>query len=165
MSTGAKWPPGSFKQSAPRGKNPEGKSMKIDLPSIEDQQEFIFQQATIEAIAQLKNNLLAPRFPAQDLVDESLFSHAHLLRENEGWEAPDPEIVKAYFRHFQNHFSEYGTDSKLAVLLGITGASNDRRIRAFKDGSKKTPYGIWRRFLVLTGRVPQEIIPVLGIMR
>lgn len=139
--------------------------MKIDLPSIEDQQELIFQEATKEAISQLEANLNAPRYPAQDLVDESLHSRTHLLRENEGWEAPEPEIVKAYFRHFQNHFTEYNTDVKLAILLGMVGGGNDRRIRAFKDGSKKTPYGVWRRFLVLTGRVPQEVIPVLGIMR
>lgn len=139
--------------------------MKIDLPSIEDQQELIFQEATKEAISQLEANLNAPRYPVQDLVDESLYPRTHLLRENEGWEAPAPEIVKAYFRHFQNHFSEYNTDVKLAVLLGMVGGGNDRRIRAFKDGSKKTPYGVWRRFLVLTGRVPQEVIPVLGIMR
>lgn len=139
--------------------------MKIDLPSIEDQQELIFQEATKEAISQLEANLNAPRYPVQDLVDENLYPRTHLLRENEGWEAPAPEIVKAYFRHFQNHFTEYSTDGKLAVLLGMVGGGNDRRIRAFKDGSKKTPYGVWRRFLVLTGRVPQEIIRVLGIMR
>ena len=139
--------------------------MKIDLPSIEDQQELIFQEATKEAISQLEANLSAPRYPAQNLVDESLYPRTHLLRENEGWEAPAPEVVKAYFRHFQNHFPEYRTDVKLAVLLGMVGGGNDRRIRAFKDGSKKPPYGIWRRFLVLTGRVPQEVIPVLGIMR
>ena len=139
--------------------------MKIDLPNIQDQQRFIYEEATKEAIAQLKANLMAPEYPAQDLVDESLYSRAHLLRESEGWEAPAPEIVKAYFRHFQNYFSDYGTDAKLAVLLGITGGGNDRRIRAFKDVSKKTPYGIWRRFLVQTGRVPQEIIPVMGFMR
>lgn len=139
--------------------------MKIDLPSIKDQQDFIFQQAIADAIVQLKNNLTVPRYPSQDLVDETLYPRTHLLRETEGWEAPAPEIVKAQFRHFQNIFSEYGTDAKLAALLGVTGHGNDRRIRAFKDGSKKTPYGVWRRFLVLTGQVPQDIIPVLGIFR
>ena len=139
--------------------------MKIDLPSIEDQQELIFKEAIREAISQLEKNLKEPRYPAQDLLDEIIFPRTHLLRENEGWEAPHPEIVKAYFRHFQNLFSEYSTDAKLAVLLGMMGGGNDRRIRAFKDGSKKTPYGVWRRFLVLTGRVPQDIIPVLGILR
>ncbi|MDU8540426.1 hypothetical protein [Pseudomonas syringae] len=139
--------------------------MKIELPSIEDQQEVIFREATREAIRQLEANLCAPRYPKQDLVDEIIFPREHLLRENEGWESPHPEIVKAYFRHFQNHFSEYNTDAKLAVLLGMVGGGNDRRIRAFKDGSKKTPYGVWRRFLILTGRVPQEIVPVMAIMR
>lgn len=101
---------------------PQGHPMKIDLPSIEDQQELIFQEATKEAISQLEANLSAPRYPAQDLVDESLYPRTHLLRENQGWEAPAPEIVKAYFRHFQNHFSAYGTDVKLAVLLGMVEA-------------------------------------------
>ena len=68
--------------------------MKIDLPNIQDQQRFIYEEATKEAIAQLKANLMAPEYPAQDLVDESLYSRAHLLRESEGWVAPDPEIVK-----------------------------------------------------------------------
>lgn len=139
--------------------------MKIELPPIPDQQDFIYKQGILESIALLEKNLTAARFPVQDLIDESEYSRNHLLRENEGWQAPAPELVKAYFRHFQNTFPEYGTDAKLAALLGIQGSGSDRRIRAFKDGSKKTPYGIWRRFLVLTGRVSQEIIPVLGILR
>lgn len=139
--------------------------MKIEIPPIPDQQDFIFKQGIAEGIALLEKNLTAARFPVQDLIDESEYSRNHLLRENEGWQPPAPELVKAYFRHFQNTFPEYGTDAKLAALLGIQGGGSDRRIRAFKDGSKKTPYGIWRRFLVLSGRVPQEIIPVLGILR
>lgn len=138
--------------------------MKIDLPSIQDQHRMIFEEATREAIAQLQANLEAPRLAAQGLVDESLYARTHLLREHEGWEAPDPAIVKAYFRHFQDSFQEYGTDAKLAQLLGLTSAGADRRIRAFKDGSKKPPYGVWRRFLVMTGRAPQEIIRVLGFL-
>lgn len=138
--------------------------MKIDLPSIQDQHRLIFEEATREAVAQLQANLGAPRLPAQDLVDESLYSRAHLLREHEGWEAPDPVVVKAYFRHFQDSFPEYGTDAKLAQLLGLNSAGADRRIRAFKDGSKKPPYGVWRRFLVMTGRAPQEVIRVLGFL-
>ncbi|RMN13942.1 hypothetical protein [Pseudomonas syringae group genomosp. 3] len=139
--------------------------MKIVIPSIEEQQEVIFQQGIKDGIKQLEMNLRAKRYSAQTQIDESVYRREHLLRENEGWQAPEPELVKAYFRHFQDLFPDYGTDAKLATLLGIHGGGNDRRIRAFKDGSKKTPYGIWRRFLVLTGEVPQEIIPVLGILR
>ncbi|MCF5395315.1 hypothetical protein GIV96_25495 [Pseudomonas syringae] len=139
--------------------------MKIVIPSIEEQQEMVFQQGIKDGIKQLEKNLRAKRYSAQIQIDESLYRRDHLLRENEGWQAPEPELVKAYFRHFQDLFPDYGTDAKLASLLGIHGVGNDRRIRAFKDGSKKTPYGIWRRFLVLTGEVPQEIIPVLGILR
>ena len=138
--------------------------MKIDLPSLPDQHRIVFEEATREAIAQLQANLKAPKITAQGLIDESLYARTHLLREHEGWEAPDPAIVKAYFRHFQDSFPEYGTDAKLAPLLGLASAGADRRVRAFKDGSKKTPYGVWRRFLVLTGRAPQEIIPVLGFL-
>lgn len=138
--------------------------MKIDLPSIQDQHRMIAEEATREAVAQLQANQDAPMYPKQDLVDETLYSRAHLLREHEGWEAPDPAIVKAYFRHFQDLFPAYGTDAKLAQLLGLTSAGADRRIRAFKDGSKKPPYGVWRRFLVMTGRAPQEIIRVLGFL-
>ncbi|MGN9404640.1 hypothetical protein ACTMQQ_28345 [Pseudomonas syringae pv. aptata] len=139
--------------------------MKIVIPSIEDQQEIIFQQGIKDGIKQLEINLRAKRYSPQIQIDDSIYRRDHLLRENEGWQAPEPELVKAYFRHFQDLFPDYGTDAKLAMLLGINGSGNDRRIRAFKDGSKKTPYGIWRRFLVLTGRVPQDIIPVLGILR
>lgn len=135
--------------------------MKIDLPDIATQQMAIFESGTLEAIAQLKANLKAPRIPSQTFVDENKYPRNHLLREHEGWEAPHKYIVDAYFRQFQQHFPEYGTDKKLAGLLGL---SSDRRVRTFKEGSVKVPYGVWRHFLVLTGRVPQEAIPVMAFM-
>lgn len=135
--------------------------MNIDLPSISDQQAFIFEAATKAGVAQLQQNLKAPRLPGQTEVDESQYSRTHLLKELEGWEPPHRDLIGAYFRNFQAHFPEYNTDAKLARLLGL---SSDRRVRAFKDGSKAPPYGVWRRFLVLTGRVPQEIIPVLAFL-
>lgn len=135
--------------------------MKIELPGIEEQQALIFREATKEGIARLKKNLDAPRFSPQSEIDESLFPRTHLLRHREGWEAPQPEIVRAYFRHFQENFAAYNTDAKLAGLLEL---STDRRVRAFKEGSKTVPYEVWRSFLVITGRVPQDILPVLGFM-
>lgn len=135
--------------------------IEIPLPSIEDQQKLIFEAATMAAIDQLKANLGAPRYPGQTEIDENAHGRTHLLREHEGWEAPSPDLVGAYFRHFQSHFPEYGTDGKLATLLGV---SSDRRVRDYKQGARKVPYGVWRRFLVLTGRAPQDIIPVLAFM-
>ncbi|MGE6473217.1 hypothetical protein [Serratia proteamaculans] len=135
--------------------------MKIDLPDIASQQRAVFESGTRYAIEQLQKNLNAPRLPAQSIVDENLYPRTHLVREREGWEAPHKDIVDAYFRHFQEHFPEYKTDRKLAELLGL---SSDRRVRTFKDGSVKVPYGVWRHFLVLTGRVPQEAIPVMAFM-
>lgn len=135
--------------------------MKIELPSIADQQRVILEQATEAAIAQLKENLNAPRIAGQTEVNEDNYPRTHLLREYEGWEAPHPDIVGAYFRHFQQHFPDYKTDKKLAALLGL---SSDRRVREFKEGGRKVPYGVWRSFLVMTGRAPQDVLPVLAVM-
>lgn len=135
--------------------------MKINLPSLSEQQKLIFEESTKEAISILKENLKAPVFPGQDDIDESIYPNAHLLREREGWESPDPDIVGAYFRYFQAHFKDYDTDKKLADMLGI---SSDRRIREFKSGTRGVPYGIWRKFLVMTGRAPQDVIKVLAYM-
>ncbi|MBY0445514.1 MAG: hypothetical protein K2Q15_09945 [Burkholderiales bacterium] len=136
--------------------------MQINLPSIADQQAFIFKAATQEGITTLQNNLNAPTLPGQTAVDENAYPRSHLLREAEGWEAPHPEIIKAYFKNFQEHFPEYGSDKKLASLLIL---SSDRRVREYKEGARTIPYGVWRRFLVLTGKAPQEIIPVLAFIR
>ncbi|WP_150573853.1 hypothetical protein [Pseudomonas fluorescens] len=135
--------------------------MRIELPSIQQQQMLIFSEAAKQGVAQLQANLNAPRLSPQDRVDESLYPRTHLLRQREGWQPPDPAIVRAYFLHFQASFELYNTDAKLAVLLGL---SRNRRIRAFKEGSTPVPYGVWRHFLILTGRVPQDIIPVLAFM-
>lgn len=135
--------------------------MKIELPNISEQQRVVFEESTKEAIRTLKSNLNAPVFPPQNEVDESQYPRTHLLRESEGWEKPDPNIIGAYFRHFQAHFPLYNTDAKLAVLLGL---SSDRRVREYKKGSRSIPYGIWRKFLIITGRAPQDVVTVLGFM-
>ncbi len=135
--------------------------MKIDLLSLADQQRFVIEQGNLAAIKQLEKNAQAPEIDSVLEVDESQLSSAHLLRENQGWIAPDPDLVAAYFRHFQAHFPVYGTDKKLAGLLGL---SSDRRVRDFKSGARKVPYDLWRRFLVMTGRVDQEVIEVLCVV-
>lgn len=135
--------------------------MVIELPDIATQQAMIFEEGTKAAIVQLQANLQAPRVSPQTEIDESHYPRTHLLREREGWEPPHQDIIGAYFRHFQSHFKEYGTDAKLADLLGL---STNRRVRAFKEGSTPVPYGVWRHFLVMTGRVPQDVIPVLAFM-
>jgi len=42
--------------------------------------------------------------------------------------------------------------------------TSDRRVREFKNGARKVPYGIWRKFLVITGHVPQDVLTVLGYL-
>ena len=135
--------------------------MKLSIPGIEQQKLIVFEESTKEAIAQLKKNLKVEHYPSQTEVDESLFSNTHLLREREGWEAPHQDIVGAYFRHFQELFPDYKTDKKLSELLGL---SSDRRIREFKQGNRKVPFNVWRHFLILTGRAPQDAIKVLGFL-
>jgi len=135
--------------------------MKIELPSITQQQKTIFEENTKAAIDQLKKNLKAPVIPGQTEIDESQYPRTHLLREHEGWEPPHQDIIGAYFRHFQQHFPDYNTDGKLAALLGLT---SDRRVREYKSAARTIPYGVWRHFLVLTGRAQQEIIEVKAFM-
>jgi hypothetical protein len=131
------------------------------LPDIAKQQSIIFEQSTLEAIEQLNENLKAKAIPGQTEINEGDYSNEHLLEKDKGWLAPDADVVGAYFRHFQKHFTDYDTDKKLAYLLGL---SSDRRVREFKQGTRKVPYDVWRKFLVITGRAPQEIIKVLAFV-
>ncbi|MCE2597174.1 hypothetical protein K6Y31_20580 [Motilimonas cestriensis] len=135
--------------------------MKVPMPNMREQLRVIHERATQAAIEQLNANLNAPVLPGLTDLNEADYSRAHLLMQGQGWQAPDADIVAAYFRHFQSHFSEYNTDKKLSVLLGL---SSDRRVREFKSGAKKVPYDVWRKFLILTGRAPQDVIPVLAFM-
>ncbi|GAB6264290.1 hypothetical protein [Photobacterium sp. R1] len=123
------------------------------------QQHWIAQQ-TQAAIEQISKNGEAPVIPPQTEIDETKYSGTHLL-EQPHYEPPHPELVTAYFKHFQAHFLAYNTDAKLASLLG---ESSNRRIRGFKKGDIKVPFQVWRRFLIMTGRVPQNIISVLAYM-
>lgn len=134
--------------------------MKIELPGMKDQQKLVLEQSTKEAIKILKENLNAPHMTTALEIDESEYSNNHLLEKGKGWEAPHPDIVRAYFNQFQSAFEEYNTDKKLALMLGL---SSDRRIRAFKKGAEKAPYGLWLQFLITTGRAPQQPIKVLAI--
>jgi hypothetical protein len=136
--------------------------IQIELPSIEQQQRFIFEAATKAAMQQLEQNLKAPIIKDLEL-DESLYSRDHLLTE-ERWQAPHPDIVRAYLEQFQRH-TEHKTDKALAAWLGLKGTNAERRLRAYKTGSEVPPFGIWRKLLVATGRVPQEIMSVVAFMR
>lgn len=150
-----------MKQGGREAPTQNGWIMKIDSLGITNSQACIFEHATKQAIAQLQANLQAPRLAPQANVDEDAYPRTHLLREHEGWDPPHPDIVGAYFRHFQTNFQKYNCDGKLAMLLGL---SSDRRISEFKQGIRVVPYGVWRRFLVMTGRTPQDVLPVLAYM-
>ena len=135
--------------------------MDIKLPSIKDQQEYVIREGNKRAIEQLKKNEKAQEISPVTEINESEYCNSHLLLKEQGWKAPEADLVAAYFRHFREYFPEYNTDKRLAILLGL---SSDRRVREFKSGSMKVPYEIWRKFLVMTGRVPQEIIEVIAIV-
>jgi hypothetical protein len=141
--------------------------MEIELPNLEEQKQFVFEQQTNESINRLLENLKAPRVASKPDINESLYPNTHLLALDDGWETPSPEIVRAYFDHFQAIFPEYDTDRKLSTLLGLSGQAGHARIREYKkvNGKKTIPYGIWRKFLVITGRVPQTIEPVFTFFK
>ena len=138
-------------------------NISIALPSTNEQRLILLQQGADEGCKQLRANLDAPRYPVAPDIDAATYGDKHLRTLDEGWEPPDAALIFAWFAQFQSCFPQYASENKLAVLLGLSGANGGRRIRAYTSGDDKIPYGLWRRFLVLTGRVSQEIIPVLGI--
>ncbi|EAX8573861.1 hypothetical protein FD492_22295 [Salmonella enterica subsp. enterica serovar Newport] len=135
--------------------------IKIDIPNLKTQKDIVRKEAVRQACAQLKNNLQAKHIPGPTGFNYRQFDLAHLKIENEGWTPPATEVVNAWFEHFKTSFPEYKSDKKLGILLGLTG-NTDRRIRSFRNGERPVPYGVWRRFLIITGRVSQEIIPVIA---
>lgn len=138
--------------------------IEIDLPDMGSQKEFVRRENVHRAVAELEKGLNAPRMRGPESFNYRDYSTRHLLTEAEGWEPPVHEVVNAWFEHFKSNFPEYSSDKKLGQLLGLAGSNVDRQMRKFRFGERRVPYGIWRRFLVITGRVSQEIIPVLVII-
>lgn len=139
------------------------KEISISLPSLSDQRFSILQNATEKAIADLRRNLFAERFPRADGVNYSSIDERVFLTQEQGWVPPSPELINAWFEQVKELFDDYSSDAKLGTLLGLNGKHPDRRIRAYRKGDEEIPYGIWRNFLELTGRVVPDIRPVLGI--
>jgi hypothetical protein len=139
------------------------KEISITLPSMDVQRLMILEMDTEKAISTLKSNLLGQRFPKADGVDYAALDERIFLTQDQGWVAPPPNLVDAWFNQVKELFTEYHSDRKLGNLLGLHGDSADRRIRAYRKGSEAVPYGIWRNFLEITGRVIPEIKPVLGL--
>lgn len=138
-------------------------TITIELPDTNEQRLILLRDGVERGCKALLNNLNAPHYGSVPDFNAAIYGEKHLLRENEGWQAPAPELIRAWFGQFQTVFTEYDSEDKLAALFGLHGKQGGRRIRAFKSGEMPIPYGIWRHFLVLTGRASQEIIPVLGI--
>ncbi|EBP7231750.1 hypothetical protein ACV75_16870 [Salmonella enterica] len=139
------------------------KEISITLPSMDAQRLMILEIETEKAITTLKSNLLEQKFPKADGVDYAELDERIFLTQDQGWVAPSSDLVDAWFNQVKKLFSEYSSDRKLGNLLGLQGESADRRIRAYRKGSEVIPYGIWRNFLEITGRVTPEIKPVLGV--
>lgn len=138
--------------------------IEIDLPDLNEQRRIVYRDHVEKACQQLRDNLNAARKQVHCSVNPADYGTAHLAAEKDAWQAPDPALVQAWFLQFMDLFPEYGTDKKLGELLGLTGGNTDRRMRSFRNGERPIPYDVWRRFLVLTGRVNQEIIPVLAFV-
>lgn len=139
------------------------KKIEISLPSMKAQRLMILEKDTEIAVTTLKSNLLGVEFPKADGVNYSAIDARVFLTVEQGWVAPDHELVNAWFNQVKDNFSDYRTDEKLGNLLGLLGGGAARRIRAYRNGDETIPYGIWRKFLELTGRVVPEVKPVLGL--
>lgn len=137
--------------------------IEIDMPDLSTQKEIVRRENVRKSCELLKKNLEADHVLGPSGFDYRLYGVDHLKTENDGWKPPAPEVVNAWFEHFKTCFPEYGSDKKLGLLLGLEG-NTDRRIRSFRNGERPVPYGIWRRFLVITGRVSQEIWPVITVI-
>ena len=138
--------------------------IEIELPDMGSQKETVRRENVRAAIIEIERGLEAPRMRGPESFNYRDYSTRHLLTEAEGWEAPAHELVDVWFGHFKRNFPAYASDRKLGQLLGLKGVNTDRMMRKFRFGERPVPYGIWRRFLVMTGRVSQEIIPVLAII-
>jgi hypothetical protein len=136
--------------------------VEIELPGMPEQKAIVRREKILKAVEQLHSGLEAPQMPGPANFNYRDYDTRHLLTEAQGWEPPPYEVVNAWFEHFKSHFPDYSSDLKLGQLLGLKGGNGngDRRMRAFRLGERPVPYGIWRRFLVMTGRVVQEITPV-----
>lgn len=139
------------------------KEISIEIPSLDVQRKEVFENGINEAIRALRNNLKAAPYPRAANVDYDALDPRYFLTVEEGWIAPPAELVNHWFEQFKATFPQYGVDKSLAGLLGIHTHGANRRIREYRNGEKPIPYGIWRKFLVLTGRVTQEIYPVMGV--
>ncbi|EGH9360804.1 hypothetical protein IFG57_003966 [Salmonella enterica] len=136
--------------------------ISIDLPSLEEQRLMILKADTARAISVLKANLRAKSFPKVDDIDYKSIDPRIFNTIEQGWIAPPAYLIDAWFNQLKTTFKEYSSDGKLGSLLGLQGSSADRRIRAYRNGAETIPYGIWRTFLELTGRVIVDVRPVLG---
>ena len=109
------------------------KDLKIELPSIGMQKQFVAQKRALERIQVIVSTLAAadekPTPPSWNEFDK-------------GYEAPAPEEIRDTFKPY--------TGSQVANMLGI---SDSRSIRRWIGGDAQIPYAAWRLFLVLTGRV------------
>lgn len=139
------------------------REISIQLPSLDEQRLLILKADTDRAISILKDNLNGKAFPKVDSVDYKAIDPRVFNTIEQGWVAPPAYLIDAWFSQLKSLFKEYGSDSKLGNLLGLQGRSADRRIRAYRSGAEIIPYGIWRTFLELTGRVIVDVRPVLGI--
>lgn len=137
--------------------------ISINLPSLDQQHFLVLKSDTEQAISILKENLNAKRFSKTDGVNYSSIDPRIFNTIEQGWVPPTSDIIEAWFTQVKTLFNEYGSDGKLAVLLGLQGRGADRRIRAYRNGDEIIPYGVWRTFLELTGRAVVDVKPVLGI--
>ena len=134
---------------------------KILLPSVNDQAKIVASLRAKEIQQIIKDKCSQDTIDLPLSVNESDFSTSHLLEKNKGWQAPDHELVRAYFEQLKAHDPQY-TEKGIADLLNV---NDGRSIRRFKSGERPVPYDVWRKFLVATGRAPIDLPSIIGFFK
>lgn len=109
--------------------------MKIKLPDIDMQEDYVELRKKIELI----HELTSPGKPTTELP-------ASYRKFNDGYMPPSPEEIKKAFEGY--------SDSEISEMLGID-TRNMRRWQndVDKETNRGIPYSAWRLFLILTSKV------------
>jgi hypothetical protein len=132
-------------------------NMEIDCPPMSEQLAFTYIHCTKEGISQLEQSLSAAVIPN----DIGIKEEAKWFLDRRRWSCPPAKAITAYFDHFIRHYPQYEGPNCLSSRLRV----DDDMISAYRQGSEKIPYDIWRNFLVITGRMHQEILDVVCRVR
>ena len=109
--------------------------LKIELPSLADQEIFVERMRALERIQGITKAL-------ETLENDKKTRPASWNEFDKGFVQPEADEIRDTFKPY--------TGSQVAQMLGL---SDSRSVRRWIGGDVQIPYAAWRLFLILTGRV------------